>query len=274
MVAATKRRGVRLCLQVVSGTSAAHSVEAASASFRTSACDWHALYKEGLGPSMSWMKCLRCGHVFVDGYFNEKALELLFTGTHASQLPGADVEAQRYAWAASVERVTRYLAPPPRAWLDVGFGNGSLLFTASEWGYRAVGLDLRPQTVAAMRDLGFESHCVELLNFRSAERYQVVSFCDVLEHLPYPKPALEYARQLLAEDGVLLLSMPSYDSPAWKMLDRASTNPYWGELEHYHNFSRERLVQLLEETGFEFLQYAVSPRWRVTMEVLARPRQE
>jgi SAM-dependent methyltransferase len=238
---------------------------------RVADCDWHALYKEGLGPTMRWLRCLSCGHVFVDGYFTEEALALLFTGTHAAQRPGADLESQRQVWAPSIERVVRHLPEPPRSWLDVGFGNGVLLLTAAEWGFWPVGLDLRPDTVLQLREFGVETHLQDLADHVPSQGYQVVSMCDVLEHLPYPKQALEHVRTIMAADGVLVLSMPSFDSPAWRMLDRAGNNPYWGELEHYHNFSRERLTELLEETGFSFLQYAVSPRWRITMEVLARP---
>lgn len=239
---------------------------------REAPCDWHSLYRDGLGRTMRWMNCLACGHVFVDGYFNPAALDLLFQGTHHDQRPGADVEGQRQVWARTVERVTDRLPRPPADWLDVGTGNGSLMFTAAEWGYRAVGLDLRPETVAALREWGYDCHLEDLLDHQPERPYQVLSMCDVLEHIPYPKAALRHARRLITDDGILVVSLPSYDSPAWRLIDREGRNPYWGELEHYHNFSRERLIALLAETGFGFVQYAVSPRWRVTMEVLARPR--
>ncbi|MEU6090744.1 hypothetical protein ABZ865_28835 [Streptomyces sp. NPDC047085] len=49
------------------------------------------------------------------------------------------------------------------------------------------------------------------------------------------------AHRLLREDGVIFASMPSYDCAAWRLLDAGNANPYWGELEHFHNFSRQRL---------------------------------
>ena len=56
----------------------------------------------------------------------------------------------------------------------------------------------------------------------------------------------------------------------WRLLDAVNANPYWGELEHYHNFGRARLYALLIEYGFEPLHYRVSERYRVCMEVIAR----
>jgi predicted O-linked N-acetylglucosamine transferase (SPINDLY family) len=66
--------------------------------------------------------------------------------------------------------------------------------------------------------------------------------------------------------------MPSYGSPVWRLLDKEKRNPYWGEMEHYHNFSRQRLYDLLEETGFSPLNYSISDRYRVGMEIVAQLR--
>jgi hypothetical protein len=46
-------------------------------------------------------------------------------------------------------------------------------------------------------------------------------------------------------------------------------NPYWGEIEHYHNFSRKRLYALLQNHGFKPADYHISERYRVCMEVIA-----
>jgi hypothetical protein len=67
--------------------------------------------------------------------------------------------------------------------------------------------------------------------------------------------------------------MPNYNCPAWKLLDAENRYPYWHALEHFHNFSRERLYSLTKQTGFSVLQYGISERFRVCMEVIftARP---
>ena len=73
---------------------------------------------------------------------------------------------------------------------------------------------------------------------------------DVLEHMPFPKTGLIAARRLLAPGGALFLSMPNMDTMVWRLLHANKVNPYWGEIEHYHNFSRKRLYALLESTAF------------------------
>jgi SAM-dependent methyltransferase len=96
---------------------------------------------------------------------------------------------------------------------------------------------------------------------------------DVLEHMPFPKRALHHARRLLRSDGLLFLSMPNADSFLWQILNRGRANPYWAEIEHYHNFGRKRLHALLGECGFEPVRYGVSFRYRSCMEVIARKRE-
>lgn len=154
-------------------------------------------------------------------------------------------------------------------WLDVGFGNGSLLFTAQEYGFTPVGVDLRIDNVTMMKGLGIEAHAVNLTDLTLAAPCSVISMADVLEHVPYPRPVLDAAHRLLKTDGVLLISMPNMENMLWAAMDQQNANPYWGELEHYHNFSRTRLYTLLSEHGFKAIRYGVSERYRVCMEVIA-----
>lgn len=53
-------------------------------------------------------------------------------------------------------------------------------------------------------------------------------------------------------------------------LGESGNNPYWGELKHCHNFTRERLYALLREQHFEPIHYDISRPYRACMEVIAR----
>lgn len=90
--------------------------------------------------------------------------------------------------------------------------------------------------------------------------------------MPYPKDGLRAAHRLLGENGVLFASMPNTQSMAWRALNESNANPYWGEIEHYHNFGRDRLYELLRESGFEPVRYGISERYRACMEVIAPRR--
>src|SRR5262249_41076145 len=79
----------------------------------------------------------------------------------------------------------------------------------------------------------------------------VISMADVVEHEPFPLDSLRCARRLLNHPGMLLISMPNASAPLWHHWNATNQNPYWHELEHYHNFTRERLYAVLNETGFK-----------------------
>jgi SAM-dependent methyltransferase len=170
-----------------------------------------------------------------------------------------------------VEKVVRHATLG--AWLDVGFGNASLLLTAQEWGFDPVGLDLRRDNVDALQKMGIQAHCQGLASLEGEGLFSVISMADVLEHMPFPRAGMTAAHRLLEPNGILFVSMPHYDCAAWRLLDGTNTNPYWGELEHFHNFTRKRLYALLAETKFVPVAYGVSERYRLCMEVIAR-RQE
>ena len=236
---------------------------------RTADCSAHALYHPVISPTMTWMRCDGCGHVFTDGYFSKETEALVFSKVHKNQQPGWDMDEQRTVASFIVDRVVQF-TEPGGAWLDVGFGHGSLLFTAQEFGFTPVGVDLRQASVDALTKFGIEAHCVDIVEWDQPGRFAVVSLADVLEHMPFPKRGLAAVKRLLKPDGMLFLSMPSYDCALWRQLDSEKGCPYWRELEHFHNFSRARLYALLEEMGFKPLRFNVSLRYTAGMEIVAR----
>lgn len=261
------------------------------AKLREDDCRRHKCYDPALPATITWCVCQDCGHCFVDGYLTDEGLKLVFKRTHGVQDPAVmfrppeaswqpgnfPIEVHRRLWAPIVERVTRLRGTLPAKddkWLDVGCGNGILLFTAWEWGYHAVGLDMRQDTVEMLRGMRVEAYNLDFLDYASPPgSIAVISMANVLEHLPFPKPVLRHAHDLLKPDGQLFLSLPNGDTVVWKYLDSfPSHNPYWFEIEHCHNFTRNRLVELLKETGFEPADYNINLRYRTGMEIVARKR--
>jgi len=238
------------------------------AQLRTGDCSKHPLYQPPLDRVMRWMGCADCGHVFTNGYLTPEAAAVVFSATNDSQKLGTDIERQRPVSARIVEKVRIWRQAGK--WLDVGIGNGSLLFTAEEYGYHVVGVDLREKNVGGIRGLGYEAYCCPFEELIGCQ-YNVISMADVLEHMPDPRSALIAASKMLSGSGVLFLSMPNMDSRVWKYLDATGSNPYWNELEHYHNFGFARLSALLEESGFTVCSngYGISERYRACMEVIA-----
>jgi SAM-dependent methyltransferase len=230
-------------------------------------CTVHHSYDPALSPIVFWNTCTDCNHVFTDGYFTDEAAAIVFRKTQDNQTVGYNFEASRYVSAEMIEKVLPF--QDKGHWLDIGFGNGSLLVTAQEFGFIPVGVDLRGESVTAIRQLGIEAYHEKLENLTFDKRFTVISMMDVLEHVPYPNDMLKQVYGLLEPGGVLFVSMPNSGSPIWHFLNSQNANPYWGEMEHYHNFSRERLYSLLDTHGFTPKRYGISKRYRACMEVVA-----
>jgi protein O-GlcNAc transferase len=218
-------------------------------------------------PAIIWCQCGACGHVFTEGYYSAEARETAFGQPAPHQTVGHDAETQRFIAGRVVGQIAKL--KPGGEWLDVGAGDASLLFTAEEWGYRPVATDWRRENVRMLEHLGYEAYCTALEELDMPGRFSVVSMSDVLQETPYPRTTLATAKRLLQPGGILFLTLPNMANIVWRVMDSTDSNPYWGEVEHFHNFTRERLYALLGETGFRPIFYNVSERYRACMDVIA-----
>ncbi|WP_333793316.1 O-linked N-acetylglucosamine transferase family protein [Hyphomicrobium sp.] len=226
----------------------------------------HPLYTPALPPTVKWRSCADCGHVFTEGPLSPDARDIVLASMMPHQQVGNEADTRRMVAARIVERVARHV--PSGNWLDVGSGHGALLFTAAEWGYEVIGADLRIDNVEMLLKLGFKAIWNELEELDAVESFNVISI-GAFEQTAFPKRALSTAHRVLKSGGALVLSMPNMDTVAWRILNASGANPYWGELEACHHFTRERLQRLLETHGFRFAEYAVSERGPSCMDVIA-----
>jgi protein O-GlcNAc transferase len=154
-------------------------------------------------------------------------------------------------------------------WIDIGCGDGTLVMTATDYGFAAVGLDIRANTVALIQGLGVNALQHDFMALKFEVTPDVLSMMDVLQQIPHPRGALRKAAQVLRAGGLLVVSAPDLASSSWKAMEAAKVNPYWMEIEHHHHFGRERLIALLRECDFEIVDFAVPNRYKAQMELYA-----
>lgn len=237
-------------------------------------CTTHPLYSQPLPRAITWIRCTGCGHVHTDRYWTPAGLELLFSKANPAQLAGSEFEEKRYWWAPVVRKVVSQLGDRKAdrslgRWLDAGCGDGSLVMTAAEFGFEAIGLDSRREAVERIAALGYRAIQADFLQHSVGEPVEVISMADALEHLAHPVEALRKAHEMLTPSGVLYISCPNMDCAPWRAMDLAKANPYWIEIEHHHNFTRRLLMRVLAECGFQPVLYDISPRYKAGMEILS-----
>ncbi len=239
----------------------------------------HPMWHEPLPRTLEWMCCSSCRHVYTRYYWTLDGLKELFSHSHAYQQATASgsLDAKRAIWSPVVDKVLNLLggyrslmnAPQLPTWIDVGFGDGALVMTASDFGFSVLGLDARKETVISMQSLGYKARQGDFMSTRFEGALDVLSMMDVLEHMPFPRQVLGKAAEIVRPGGVLVISLPDLSCSSWKMMDIAKVNPYWYEIEHHHNFSRLSLTTLLQENGFDVAAFAIPYRYKAQMEVYA-----
>src|SRR5580765_6907810 len=69
------------------------------------ACTSHPMWHPKLPPTLKWCNCHKCDHVFTEGYWTDKALELVFSKTQPYQQPLAQLDMQRGVSGRMIERL-------------------------------------------------------------------------------------------------------------------------------------------------------------------------
>ncbi len=98
--------------------------------------------------------------------------------------------------------------------LDLGCGDGTVLWLARRDGWEVQGVELYPEHTALVRDtLGLDVETSDIMAYAGvAAAWDCVVLTHVLEHLPDPVAALRKIRELLKPGGVGVLEFPNIDA--------------------------------------------------------------
>ena len=219
----------------------------------------HILWHEPLPLSIEWMRCGSCAHIYSRHHWSDLGRQELLRNFVPPQSGFTSITAQRGTWSALTDKVTGLLggygtllsrAERP-VWIDVGCGDGVLLTTVLDYGYAAVGLDTNPAAVERIRKLGFSAVAHDFVTLDIQLTPDVLSLLDVLPQMTDPRAALRKAAKILRPGGILIVSAPDSSSSVWKLMDAENINRYWRDIERHHIFTRDELIKLLQECGFD-----------------------
>jgi SAM-dependent methyltransferase len=215
------------------------------------------------------VRCPNCGLVFQDPQPDEAVLERSYyhDPEFARLLAGPlrNLTLQRAEEKLALLR--RANVPISGRLLDVGCSSGAWLEIAQRQGMKATGVELGATTAQEARRRGLDVRTGSLESCfgpAAEERFDLITFWDVLEHLRDPRRELARAADLLAPGGILAATFPNvegwYPRLSYRLL--ASHLGVWEYPElpvHLYDLAPHSARRLLERCGFSVITLRTIP---------------
>jgi len=127
--------------------------------------------------------------------------------------------------------------------LDIGCGTGAIMKQLSAK-YRVVGIDMSPLAVEYSRKRGLTDVFLMPVQEFPRDRYDVktVILLDVIEHIDDDIDVLRHAREIMAADGRVIITVPAYQW-LWSSHDLAN--------HHKRRYTASTLRSALDKAGLE-----------------------
>lgn len=130
--------------------------------------------------------------------------------------------------------------------LDVGAGLGVFPHVVKRAGWHCTAIDPDARAVAHMRaHVGIEAIQGDFMQLKLQDRFDIITFNKVLEHVGEPIAMLARAAGLLAPGGFVYVELPDGEVAAQHGAEREEFF-----VEHLHVFSFASIVTLVERAGF------------------------
>lgn len=143
----------------------------------------------------------------------------------------------------------------PKRVLDLGCATGERLYLYRRDGCRTVGVEMSEEVMRAkeLYDVDVVNSSVEDFLKNKGEQYDVITGYHIIEHFHDPVSILKDAKDLLADNGLLVLESPNTDSFQFKIFKGK-----WFSTEaprHLYLFSPATLGAMLEKAGLRMAGY-------------------
>lgn len=133
--------------------------------------------------------------------------------------------------------------------LDIGCGTGEFLNTVKQGGWKTIGIE----PSAAARNQCIDKYGLDVreennLNSLEPQSFDVITMWHVMEHVPHLRDRVKKLKELLKEEGVLIIAVPNRNSDDAKHYEK-----YWAAYDvprHLWHFRAQDMRRLVEKEGF------------------------
>lgn len=217
-------------------------------------------YAAGYKDRYRYYRCTHCGLVNLD----LEGLDILGNQEKYFRrfVPPGDYENEKGALQA-YSFIKRYVRVRG-SYLDIGCGNGAVLYFARKDGWKVRGLEISPGYAKHVKEhLGIEVDVADFLEFEDPrQKYELVSLRHVLEHIPDSVKALRKIAGFLKPRGYAHFEFPNINGIALRFkrfLSRYGIHKIKWDPDfrpgHCNEFSRKSFLYLIRETGFNLIRW-------------------
>ncbi len=196
-------------------------------------------------------ECMSCKLIFVKNRLNEKALQKYYA-TYLTDMHRADAlkNKQRELMYELEFKFIDKISGPGKV-LDVGCGAGLFLDVFKANGYSCHGVEFGAEAAAAAS----KKHQIYTGNFSKlgiTEKFDLIVFRGVIEHIPQPRAYLDEAVRLLDNGGyIFITSTPNADAFSCELF-KEKWNQHVPEA-HLMHFRPDHFEQYFRSVGLEII---------------------
>lgn len=168
-----------------------------------------------------YIQCQNCGHIFISKRASEKFLRNFYaenkdyastyTDKKSLKIRINQVVRPKIEWMEQEYR--RVYKRKPKLILDVGAGAGHFVFACRGKGYDVEGIEIsEPSLKFAKEVLGVGLKNENFIESISDNKYDIITFWGVLEHVINPREFIQKAVSQLNKQGMVIIQVPNFYS--------------------------------------------------------------
>ncbi|MFH0732109.1 MAG: bifunctional glycosyltransferase/class I SAM-dependent methyltransferase [Candidatus Omnitrophota bacterium] len=178
----------------------------------------------------------------------------VLSADYDSRAYDSKIPLQRYWQRKRFSIIKNFIGNAENDILDIGCGSSRLIKSLPN----AVGLDIKLKVLRHLRKTNARLvQCtIEKLCFKRGCFDQVV-ISEVIEHIPKPYFKLSDLKEMLSENGIIILGTPDYSSRIWRIIEYFYIKllPRGYGSEHMSRYTFSELINMLEREGFDIIEY-------------------
>jgi len=204
------------------------------------------------------VRCKKCGMVYVNPRLKETITHDLYHEPPYQEfykiklIPSIDYRKNVLA-VRKYEQIIHYTKKPGKV-LDIGCGLGEVISVFQENGWNCMGIEFN-EFAANFAKEKFHLNIINksIYDFEASEKFDLIMLWGALEHFYNPKKILEKIFELLNDDGLLVIEVPSADSVLVRYYEQTHNivdRIIEGD-RHIMLFSVRGFREMLEQTRFK-----------------------